>query len=87
MGIEALKRMDKIALTECMEVLSYTMKVKETKCDALLYFQFEDLINEALGTSINNSDCGGIYQDGKLLFDRWHIARKEYLETKEILKS
>lgn len=87
MGIEALKLMDRKALIECMEVLSFTMKLKETKCDALLYFQFEDLINEALGTSINNSDCGGIYHDGKLAYDRWHIARKEYLKTKELLNS
>lgn len=82
-----IKRMDKRAVNECMKVLSSAMMVKNSKTEAWLYFQFEELINKTLGTSINNSDCGGIYEDGNRLFDRWHLARKDYLESLEIIKN
>ncbi|MEO1545324.1 MAG: hypothetical protein AAFU74_01135 [Bacteroidota bacterium] len=69
-----LQRMEKTAVEECMKLLSSTMMMKDSKTEAWLYFQFEDLLNKALGTSINNSDVGEWHNDGKLMFERWHSA-------------
>ncbi len=79
--------MEKRAVEDCMKLLAAATMVKNSKTEALLYFQFEDLINEALGTSVNNSDCAGIYSDGERKYERWHIARKEYLETLELIQN
>ncbi|MEM6863578.1 MAG: hypothetical protein AAF575_00285 [Bacteroidota bacterium] len=77
----ALKRTEKRAVEECMRLLAGTIMFKESKTEAWLYFQFEDLINRALGTSVNNSDFAGTYDDGEPIFERWHMARREYLQT------
>lgn len=76
-----LTLMDKKVINECMRTLASAMMVKDNKTEAWLYFQFEDLVNETFGESVNNSDIEGFYNDNDLLFKRWHIARKEYLET------
>lgn len=73
--------MDETVIKECMKALASAMMVQDSKTEAWLYFQFEDLVNDAFGVLVNNSDLEGFYDDKKLMFERWHIARKEYLET------
>ncbi len=82
-----LNRMDKKVVNECMEILSNSIKMMDRKTEALLYFQFEDLLNKSLGTSINNSDRGKVYEDGEQLISRYEIAREDYLETLKIVNN
>ena len=85
--MKKINRIDKIVLNECMDILAKSIKKMETKTDALLYFHFEDLLNKSLGTSINNSDLGKLFEDGKRVLSKYEIARVEYLELKKIIKN
>ncbi len=86
MVLEKLNRTDKIAVDECMQLLAKSIRKIENKTDALLYFQFEDLINKTFGTSLNYSSSGKIFEDGKRRLSIWEIAKGEHLETLRIIK-
>lgn len=75
-----LDRTEKLAFEECMRLLAKSARKMDTKTDALLFFQFEDLLNRTFDVQTNHSDQGGVVVDGRASNENWLAARKEYIE-------
>lgn len=75
-----LNRTEKLAFDECMNLLAKAVMKMDTKTDALLFFQFEDLLNRTFDVQTNHSDQGGVVVDGRASNENWLAARKEYIE-------
>ena len=80
-----LKHTDKIAITECMEILAKKIIFNRSQLEATLYLTFEKLINDTFGTAIDHTPRA-FYENGEQVFSEWHKAKEMFLKLQTQIK-